>query len=227
MGEKACLPCKKAGDAFRNQYQRNLELDRAYLERRRASLEVREAEKLKRKEELKEERERKRLLKRFYKVLVRKNEILQRAASIQHGTTLFEAHRCKWYFKKLCDSCLPIYKDYVREHRRKNKDKVNEKKRAYYKRVGYPKSRLQRAIKAGVKHEPYSKQTLFERDGYNCYLCGIPVDLNGSSTVGKPGWELYPHIEHVIPISKGGTDTLDNVKIAHAKCNLDKGTKVL
>lgn len=29
-------------------------------------------------------------------------------------------------------------------------------------------------------------------------------------------------VDHVIPISKGGTHTWDNVKPAHYKCNIDK-----
>jgi len=30
-------------------------------------------------------------------------------------------------------------------------------------------------------------------------------------------------VEHIIPISKGGTHTWDNVAPAHAKCNFEKG----
>ncbi|WP_210434349.1 HNH endonuclease [Virgibacillus sp. SK37] len=37
----------------------------------------------------------------------------------------------------------------------------------------------------------------------------------------------YPSIEHVIPISKGGTHTWDNVKLAHRKCNNLKSDKVI
>jgi 5-methylcytosine-specific restriction endonuclease McrA len=33
-------------------------------------------------------------------------------------------------------------------------------------------------------------------------------------------------IDHVIPISKGGLDVLDNLRLAHWICNIKKGNKV-
>lgn len=60
-----------------------------------------------------------------------------------------------------------------------------------------------------------------------CYLCGQRCDYNdfkkidGSIAIGK----YYPTIEHVIPVSKGGTDTWDNVRLAHMICNSIKGNK--
>ncbi|MFE4367961.1 MULTISPECIES: HNH endonuclease [unclassified Streptomyces] len=35
------------------------------------------------------------------------------------------------------------------------------------------------------------------------------------------------HLDHVVPLSKGGTDTADNMVPACAKCNLSKGAKTL
>ena len=46
--------------------------------------------------------------------------------------------------------------------------------------------------------------------------------LGTPHNMSQPGWELYPHIDHVIPLSAGGHDALENVKLAHAKCNHDK-----
>jgi 5-methylcytosine-specific restriction endonuclease McrA len=74
-----------------------------------------------------------------------------------------------------------------------------------------------------VPSQYYTRQQLFDRDGYDCYLCNLPVELTANHIVGQPGWELYPHIDHVIPLALGGHDTLDNVKITHAKCNMVKG----
>lgn len=60
-----------------------------------------------------------------------------------------------------------------------------------------------------------------------CYLCGGKCDWNdkeercGTVVVGK----LYPSVEHVIPISKGGTHTWDNVRLAHHYCNAMKRDK--
>lgn len=70
-----------------------------------------------------------------------------------------------------------------------------------------------------------SLEKLIKRDNNTCYLCGdecdtndYTKDANGSFIVGKK----YPSIEHVIPISKGGTHSWDNVKLAHHYCNTIK-----
>lgn len=33
-------------------------------------------------------------------------------------------------------------------------------------------------------------------------------------------------IDHIRPLSKGGTHTWDNVQLAHLKCNIKKGNRV-
>lgn len=66
---------------------------------------------------------------------------------------------------------------------------------------------------------------LIERDEGICHICGEKIDQedysykNGSRVTGHN----YPTIDHVIPISKGGTHTWDNVKLAHMVCNARKG----
>jgi 5-methylcytosine-specific restriction endonuclease McrA len=41
-----------------------------------------------------------------------------------------------------------------------------------------------------------------------------PVDVNSK-------W----HVDHIVPISKGGPHSYLNVQLAHAKCNRTKGAK--
>lgn len=71
-------------------------------------------------------------------------------------------------------------------------------------------------------------EKLIQKEKNVCYLCGGQCDLNdfviddrGSFIVGLN----YPSIEHVIPVSKGGTHTWDNVKLAHHYCNTIKSDK--
>jgi 5-methylcytosine-specific restriction endonuclease McrA len=61
---------------------------------------------------------------------------------------------------------------------------------------------------------------LIERDGVICHLCQQPVDsaLPRNDRMGAT-------IDHVIPLSKGGVDELDNLKLAHWICNIRKGNK--
>jgi 5-methylcytosine-specific restriction endonuclease McrA len=47
-----------------------------------------------------------------------------------------------------------------------------------------------------------------------CGICLLPI-------------EAEFHIEHIIPISKGGAHTQENLQLAHPVCNLRKGAKLL
>ena len=52
------------------------------------------------------------------------------------------------------------------------------------------------------------------RDGFRCMSCG-------ASPLHQPGVEL--HVDHIVPWSKGGETTDDNLQSKCAKCNLGKG----
>jgi len=68
---------------------------------------------------------------------------------------------------------------------------------------------------------------VFEAFGDVCYLCNEKIDIALPRQVGQPGWEMSFHPDHVIPLSRGGSDTLDNIKPAHAICNQRKGNKLI
>lgn len=74
-----------------------------------------------------------------------------------------------------------------------------------------------------------SLKRLYERDKGVCYICGKKCDWNDwrTSETGHqyPGYS-YPTVEHVIPVSLGGLESWGNVRLAHWKCNLDKGATV-
>ncbi len=63
---------------------------------------------------------------------------------------------------------------------------------------------------------------IIRRQGDKCYLCDEVVEVDSHYNS-----DYYPSIEHVIPISKGGTHEWHNVKLAHRKCNSEKGIKIL
>jgi hypothetical protein len=81
------------------------------------------------------------------------------------------------------------------------------------------KSIRRQGIKKGnvISHDKVA-----ERDGHNCYLCEQKVDMSLPRT-SRYGATL----DHVIPLSKGGTDTMDNVKLTHWICNIQKSDKSL
>lgn len=58
---------------------------------------------------------------------------------------------------------------------------------------------------------PRVRNAVFSRDGYACTYCGT---------------EEGPfHLDHVVPVSKGGENTEDNLVVACAACNLSKRDK--
>ena len=58
---------------------------------------------------------------------------------------------------------------------------------------------------------------LIKRDGLTCAICGLPCFYSGNYLA-----DLYPTMDHIIPISKGGGHTWTNVQVAHRICNINK-----
>ena len=82
-----------------------------------------------------------------------------------------------------------------------------------------------RRMKAREMDPDITLEKLYKRDGGTCYLCGRMCDwadgkmIDGQFVAG----ESYPSIDHVKPISKGGSHTWENVKLACRHCNTVKG----
>lgn len=55
------------------------------------------------------------------------------------------------------------------------------------------------------------RRIVLERDGYHCVYCD--EDLTNEEI----------HLDHVIPESRGGPTTIDNLQVTCRKCNLAKG----
>ena len=65
---------------------------------------------------------------------------------------------------------------------------------------------------------PKLRDAIKARDGYVCHYCKQTGDAQYGPD-GRP-W----HIDHLIPVSRGGTDEPSNLVVACATCNIDKGT---
>ncbi len=59
-----------------------------------------------------------------------------------------------------------------------------------------------------------TKLLVFARDNYTCQFCGRTPGL-------FPG--LFLDVDHIIPVSKGGTNDLKNLQTSCASCNRSKG----
>jgi 5-methylcytosine-specific restriction endonuclease McrA len=110
-------------------------------------------------------------------------------------------------------------------YREKNKEKISELKKAWTKanphRANATKRRYRVSKRNGIV-EKYTDDQVLAKYGTDCYLCQEPIDLNIPRTEPKG-----LNIEHVIPIVKGGPDTLENVRPSHRNCNLSKHDKDL
>lgn len=105
-----------------------------------------------------------------------------------------------------------------REYRRTHLAQVTAQQREWHLRNPERSSATiaaRKARKRGADAERIYRSVVWERDGGTCRLCGIPAD---------PGqW----HLEHLVPLSRGGPHTYANVAVSHPACNLAKSTRTL
>ena len=100
---------------------------------------------------------------------------------------------------RFCESCgLKRRRESAREARRRRE----------YRKRGAAKGQA-----------PYTRAQLAERDKWKCHICGGRVLK--SAKVPHP---RAATVDHLIPISAGGVDGLENVALAHFLCNTRRGT---
>lgn len=74
-----------------------------------------------------------------------------------------------------------------------------------------------RAELCGVAYEPINRRRVYQRDGWTCGICGDSIDPEAK---WPDTW--CASLDHVVPMSKGGSHTYDNVQAAHHWCNTMK-----
>jgi 5-methylcytosine-specific restriction endonuclease McrA len=106
-------------------------------------------------------------------------------------------------------------KAYQRKHKKENPHLKRESERR------------RRANRFSNGFEYYKESEVLNLYGPICHICNVDIDLFAPRLAGASGWEVGLHIDHVVPLSKGGSDTLDNVRPAHGSCNVKKHSKTL
>jgi hypothetical protein len=81
-------------------------------------------------------------------------------------------------------------------------------------------SHRRRARIAGGISSKYSEEQIISKYGTKCHICFEEIDFSASRRSGDKGWEKSFHIDHLIEISLGGNDTLENVRPSHGVCNI-------
>jgi hypothetical protein len=74
-----------------------------------------------------------------------------------------------------------------------------------------------RAMQREAFVAPVSRMQVYERDRWTCQLCRKPVRRD--KVVPHP---QAPTLDHVVPLSQGGTHEPANVQLAHYRCNTIK-----
>lgn len=59
---------------------------------------------------------------------------------------------------------------------------------------------------------------VFKRDNYRCNICGVSPNEDGEITL---------HLDHIIPIAKGGDSDLNNLQTLCSRCNMGKKAKLM
>lgn len=62
------------------------------------------------------------------------------------------------------------------------------------------------------------RQSIKERDNFTCQKCGVSVEKEPT---------LLLEIDHIVPVSRGGLTTEDNLQTLCWRCNRSKGAKVI
>lgn len=76
-----------------------------------------------------------------------------------------------------------------------------------------------RTVASGAAYDrEVTLKAVYDRFGGICQICGKPTDWNDSSW-GPSYGAMYPTVDHIKPLSKGGAHTWDNVQLVHAICN--------
>ena len=73
-----------------------------------------------------------------------------------------------------------------------------------------------------------SIEKLIKRDNNVCHICRAKCDITDKYIDDKGTvicGDNYPSVDHVRPVSNGGTHTWGNVKLAHRGCNTVKGAR--
>jgi len=110
-----------------------------------------------------------------------------------------------------------------RKYRRLHKIEIVAAKKRYYKSANGEASKSKghckrRALKQEAPCEDFKPIEVFKRDRYICQRCGAKTRPDYKN----PNHSLYPNLDHIVPLSKGGMHSMQNTQCLCHLCNTRK-----
>jgi len=134
--------------------------------------------------------------------------------------TYYETHKeekkakVKVYYEAHKKALNTSRKTYYRTYRERYKERLKAYQKAYSKahpEIWRAKEAKRRALKQGNTVSYVNFRAIAQRDGMRCHICKKKI---------KPG-ELS--FDHIVPLSRGGSDSEQNIRVAHLHCNKKRG----
>jgi 5-methylcytosine-specific restriction endonuclease McrA len=79
-------------------------------------------------------------------------------------------------------------------------------------------------VPTGTRIPGSVRKAVIERDGMVCKLCGRKVVLKSGKRRRTKGVEAQLTLDHIVPISKGGGPTVDNLRVTCRACNMKRAS---
>lgn len=138
---------------------------------------------------------------------------------------------CKWHLEKV-SACTPEGREYEWEALvaapvdspyapgwwTSERTELSERRKRESASLARHVRRMREKAATAERFDPLE---VFDRDGWVCGLCSLPVDPDRA-------WPdpMSPSLDHVVPLSAGGEHSRANTQLAHWLCNVRKGARV-
>lgn len=117
------------------------------------------------------------------------------------------------YKKKWWNENIEKAREYVRQYQKTEKGRASD----------FRQKMKRRSYKYKVSFSSIDRKYLLQRDNWICQSCGCKVHDKHTGNWNTPD---KAHIDHIIPISKGGNSEYSNLQVLCRTCNLSKQDKV-